>query len=218
MSGGKASLRERQAEELRASLRAAFIELVLERGGSGFSLHEVAAVAGVSDRTLYRHYPSREALIGAIASEEAAKLEQERRRDIADPMATVFSDPEWVADAFELFEKHADLVRVLRMLRAGGEENPVSTERSQMAREHLRRAGIHPDAVDQLTALLRLIGGGDAWARMAEPDLALDARQAGHAAQWAIQVLLRAAGEADGPLRPVKHEADVTDVGDGRHD
>ncbi len=206
------SLRERQADELRAALRSAFIELVLERGGSGFSLHDVAAAAGVSDRTLYRHYPSREALIEAIATEEAAELERERRADGADTVATVFGDTEWVADAFELFEQHGDLMRALRMLRASGEENPASVQRTRLAREQIRAAGIHPAAVDQLAALVRLITGGDAWARMAEPDLALEAREAGYAAHWAVQVLIRAAGEADGPLRPRAEEDEGDDA------
>ena len=196
------SLRQRQAAELRASLRAAFVELVLERGGSGFSLHDVADRAGVSDRTLYRHYPSREALVEAVTTEEAAELERERRDDGANAGSALFTDSEWIADAFELFERHADLIRALRMLRASGEESPASAERTRLAREQIRAAGIDPQAVDQLTALLRLITGGDAWARMVEPDLALEARQAGYAAHWAAQVLIRAAHETDGPLRP----------------
>lgn len=200
------SLRERQADELRAALRGAFVRLVLERGGSGFSLHDVAAAAGVSDRTLYRHYPSREALVEAVASEETAELERERRGDATQPEAALFSDDEWVADTFELFEQHGDLMRALRMLRASGEENPASAERTRLVRERLRSSGIHSDALDQLTALLRLITGGDAWARMAEPDLALEAREAGYAAHWAAQVLVRAASEIDGPLRPVIEE------------
>ena len=208
MSDPKPSLRERQAEELRASLRAAFVELVLERGGSGFSLHDVAAAAGVSDRTLYRHYPSREALIEAVTTEEVAELERERRDDVADVGAAIFTDGAVIADAFELFEKHGDLVRALRMLRASGEESPASAERTRLAREQLRQAGVDPAAVDQLTALLRLISGGDAWARMAEPDLALDAREAGYAAHWAAQVLIRAAQQVDGPLRPTVEQPD----------
>ncbi len=211
MTAPKPTLRERQAEELRASLRAAFIELVLERGGSGFSLHEVAASAGVADRTLYRHYPSREALIEAVATESAAELERDRRDDANDPRPSLFGDSEWVADAFELFEQHGDLMRALRMLRASGAENPASDERTRLAREQIREAGIDPRAVDQLTALLRLITGGDAWARMAEPDLALDAREAGYAAHWAAQVLIRAARQADGPLRPTAEDSDDAD-------
>ena len=212
MSTEPRSLRERQAEEVRASLRAAFIGLVLERGGTAFSLHDVAAAAGVSDRTLYRHYPSREALIEGVTTEEAAELERERRDDVAGMEAMLFSDPDVVADAFELFEKHADLIHALRMLRASGEQNPAAARRTRLAREQIRDAGIDPDAVDQLTALLRLVSGGDAWARMAEPDLGLDARTAGHAAHWAAQVLIRAAREVEGPLRPVVEGTD--DVGD----
>ena len=208
MSSHQPSLRERQAEELRASLRTAFVQLILERGGSGFSLHDVAAAAGVSDRTLYRHYPSREALIEAVTTEEVADLERQRQSEHTESRVALYSDTEWIADVFELFDEHGDVMRALRMMRAGGEENPASAGRTRLAREQLRESGIHPDAIDQLTALLRLLTGGDAWARMVEPDLALEAREAGYAAQWAAQVLVRAALGVDGPLRPVAEDPD----------
>lgn len=194
------TLRERQAAELRASLREAFIELVLAHGGTGFSLHDVAAAAGVSDRTLYRHYPSREALIEAIVTEDVAAFERERRHDRDD--TDLYGDLDRMADGYEQFERHADLIRALRMLRASGVPNPASAERTQMVRERVTAAGCPPEAVEQLTALIRLVVGSDGWARMREPDLRLDPREAGYAAHWAAQVLVRAARESDGPLRP----------------
>jgi AcrR family transcriptional regulator len=199
------SLRERQAEEVRGSLRAAFVALVLERGGVGFSLHEVAEAAGVSDRTLYRHYPSRDELIEAIAAEGAAEMESARAAFRDDER--LHRDPEWVADAFELFEQHADLMTALRMLRASGTEMSAATRRTKQVRDVLASSvGVNSRALSQLTALVRLVSGADGWARMRQPDLGLEPREAGYAAQWAIQVLIEAAREADGPLRPTTEE------------
>jgi AcrR family transcriptional regulator len=203
------TLRQRQAEELRATIRAAFIGLVLDRGPTGFSLHDVADAAGISDRTLYRHYASRDALVEAVLEEDVAAFERERR---IDPKSTdLHGDPEAMAHVFEQFEQHADLIRALRMLRASGEEDRAATERTQAVRERVEAEGCHPAAVEQLTALLRLVTGSDGWARMREPDLALDPGEAGYAAHWAAQVLLRAAREVDGPLRPGSGDGDDND-------
>jgi AcrR family transcriptional regulator len=94
------SLRQQQAEEVRAKLRGAFIALVVERGGLGFSLQEVAEAVGVSDPTLYRHYPSREALIEAIATEEAARMEAKRPDRAGDEW--IHPETSLIADVFDI--------------------------------------------------------------------------------------------------------------------
>jgi AcrR family transcriptional regulator len=200
------TLRQRQAEELRAAIRSAFVALVLERGATGFSLHDVAAAAGISDRTLYRHYASREVLVEAILAENVAEFERDRRVDPED--TELYGDLERLADTFEHFEEHADLIRALRMLRASGEEDQAATARTKLIRERVAAEGCPPPAVEQLTALLRLLTGSDGWARMREPDLDLDPREAGYAAHWAAQVLIRAAREVEGPLRPEREDDD----------
>ncbi len=49
------------------------------RSGAGISLDEVAKLAGIGPGTLYRHFPTREALLEAVYRTEVAKLAEAQR-------------------------------------------------------------------------------------------------------------------------------------------
>ena len=63
----------KDAQRNREKLLAAAVELFAERGTEG-SLEEVAKRAGVGIGTLYRHFPTREALVEAAYRSEVAHL------------------------------------------------------------------------------------------------------------------------------------------------
>jgi AcrR family transcriptional regulator len=63
----------RDAQRNREKLLAAAVELFAERGTEG-SLEEVAKRAGVGIGTLYRHFPTRDALVEAAYRNEVAQL------------------------------------------------------------------------------------------------------------------------------------------------
>src|SRR5215472_1572236 len=60
------ALRARQTELTRDLILEALVDLVVERPLADFSLQDVADRAGVSLRTVYRHFASREALLEAL--------------------------------------------------------------------------------------------------------------------------------------------------------
>ncbi|GGL35322.1 TetR family transcriptional regulator [Phycicoccus endophyticus] len=62
----EASLRERKKATTRANLHLAAVRLALERGTEAMTVEEVAAAAGVSPRTFFNYYETKEdALVGA---------------------------------------------------------------------------------------------------------------------------------------------------------
>ena len=63
----------KDAQRNREKLLAAAVELFAERGTDG-SLEEVAKRAGVGIGTLYRHFPTRDALVEAAYRNEVAQL------------------------------------------------------------------------------------------------------------------------------------------------
>lgn len=195
------TLRERQAEQVAREIRLAFIGLVNSKGPNGFSLRDVATEAGVSERTLYRYYPNREELVRGIhANENAAMEEQLRpmRSQVAD-----LSDPEIIARVFEVFEEHEELVKASGLLQSSGVDQGRSVERTEEIR---RVVAANPDVADevvpQLVGLIRAISSSAGWMRMTGSDVGLDSKEAGYAAQWALEVLLEAARDETGPLRP----------------
>jgi AcrR family transcriptional regulator len=68
---------------LRRALIDAAIELIEKEGATALSLRAVARRAGVSSAAPYRHFPSREALLAAVAEEGFRLLGEELRRAIA---------------------------------------------------------------------------------------------------------------------------------------
>jgi len=69
---------------LRASLVAAAIELLARVDGGAPSLREVARLAGVSIAAVYRHFPSKEALLAEVAVDGFARLNTRWRENLPD--------------------------------------------------------------------------------------------------------------------------------------
>jgi AcrR family transcriptional regulator len=57
------SLRDRQRAQIRADIRRAAFRLFIERGYDTVTTEEIAAAAGVSPRTFFRHVPTKEELL-----------------------------------------------------------------------------------------------------------------------------------------------------------
>jgi AcrR family transcriptional regulator len=60
------SLRDRQREETRAQILRAVGRLLEHRSLEDLGFAEIAREAGVGERTVYRHFPTKEALLGAF--------------------------------------------------------------------------------------------------------------------------------------------------------
>lgn len=61
-------LRERQAAETRELILDALAQVIAEHGASDFTIETVAEQAGVATRTVYRHFPNRQALLDGLTT------------------------------------------------------------------------------------------------------------------------------------------------------
>lgn len=102
------TLRERQTELTRTAIIDAATELLFGSGTpENFTMQAVADAAGVSHRTLYRHFPSRQELIDAVGATIDARLSP----GFSDPPPTFDA---WLASipAVVVFARtHADTIR-----------------------------------------------------------------------------------------------------------
>lgn len=62
------SLRAEQAARTRSRIVDAVVAVVSERGDADFSVPEIAKASGVSLRTVYRYFPTRQHLVDAVAA------------------------------------------------------------------------------------------------------------------------------------------------------
>ncbi|MEV6702833.1 TetR/AcrR family transcriptional regulator [Streptomyces sp. NPDC051453] len=96
---------------LKESLVAGARELLKEKGPDGFSLSELARRVGVSTAAPYRHFESREALLGAVAAQGYEELLRRLRKGVKSGVSPVeqlklfgISYLSFAADHPELFQ------------------------------------------------------------------------------------------------------------------
>lgn len=85
-----ASLRERQAAVIREAILDAVAERLDSDDPDDIAMPQVAAEAGVSLRTLYRYFPTREAMFDAVGDHVVARLGLPRQIEGADDIVPVF--------------------------------------------------------------------------------------------------------------------------------
>ena len=97
----------RHTDATRRAILEAAVDLFLERQSDGFSVQEVADRAGLTHRTVYRYFPSRQELLGATAERLAPALVDQRFADVS----TVEEWIDAVGHHFAHTEANFELVR-----------------------------------------------------------------------------------------------------------
>jgi AcrR family transcriptional regulator len=180
------SLREQQAAVARERMLHAVAEL-LERGVSEeLTMPEVAELSGVSLRTVYRYFPTREALLDAAGRWIGGELlKQGYPRSLDD-----------VADSFERacrdFDERPGLVRAMALSQVGREaRSSRRRERLDAIRQVLEQeVGALPEReLRQAEAVLAYLHNMLAYTTLRE-EQQLSGAEIGEALGWAIRTLV----------------------------
>lgn len=199
-----------RAERSRELIMIALADVVAEKGVSGFSVQEVADRAGVSHRTVYRHYDSREALLDGYARWLDERLvESGGVTGVADA-GSIPSDAE---TTYGLFDDLGALVEALVVVSLGTRSHVARRdERTEEFRRALEAGGVlaHLSEADAevVTALIRTIASSNAWFLFRHQH-DIDGSRAGRAVAWALRTLideLRSGGGPQGDARPRRQE------------
>lgn len=178
------ALRERQEAETRDLILRALGDQILACRPGEFSLPEVAGRAGVSIRTVYRHFGSRKLLIEAL--EDYAV-----RQTTPPPPTTLEELLEFPPTLFAAFDEHAPWVEA--MLRAG----PGSAARAagKPARIELFRtliaplvAGLPPEEAAGVHAVFKHLVSAETWLAMRR-DFGVDGPTAGRTVSRTLRAL-----------------------------
>ena len=189
-----------QRESTRRAILGALAEVIVESGTTGFSVQDVADRAGVTHRTVYNHYPTREALNDALAvyvEEQMAAgktVPPEAGVSVAN-IATV------IPASFEVFAQHEALTRayVMLMIAARGPGAPTKARTKRFSQRVGRELGPLPRHVSrEISATMRMFFSTTGWHLLTE-HYGLTNAQATAAASWALRVLSHAAVEGDLP-------------------
>lgn len=193
----KVALRDRQAELTRDLILEALAALIGEGRLSEFSVQEVADRAGVSLRTVYRHFASRQALLDGYVEWGWRRVEATaemalpvRAADISAMVRVTFAALEQLAPiALPLFKLDA----------AAGLRREGSAKRLEAIRSALAEVTgeLDPEMAEAVVWTIRMICARKTYADISQGGV--DAAHAGAAAAWAVDVLIESLREGRGP-------------------
>jgi AcrR family transcriptional regulator len=184
-----ATLRERQKSLTRDAIIDALAETIQEQGLHAFSVQDVADRAGVSHRTVYRHFPSREALLDGLAR-EMDELFRERDLQVLPESAEDIAVQ--VRTAFELFRERPTLMRSVAVgALATGTQPESRGERDRVFREKVEEAarGLGKAEARKASAVIRYLANSLAWVVLTD-QLGLAEDEVGDAVAWAVETLV----------------------------
>jgi AcrR family transcriptional regulator len=192
------ALRDRQMELTRDLILGALAELIGEGRLADFSVQDVAVRAGVSHRTVYRHFASREALLDGFLpwvgerSRAAGAMQFPARAEEIAPL---------VRQRYAAWERLAPLVVAMAKIDAAtGVGTPIAAKSLRTVRSSLAEVtkDLDPELAEAVVWTIRILWSHKTWAAYHEEG-GLDAAHAGAAAAWTIELLVEALREGRGP-------------------
>lgn len=195
--------RQRQQESTRAAILAALGEIILE-SGMGFSIQSVADRAGVTARTIYNHFPTREALNDAFAVyvEEVIGKQQGEPPPDADQSLDAFC----TGNIFRFFTGQDAYIRAYVMLMIASRSSAkVASDRTAKLATRLKREAEMSDAEARCAAVaLRMFVSSTGYHLLTEQH-GLTLEQASAVTNWVSKTLLAAIRAGDLPELESNH-------------
>lgn len=189
-------LRDRQARQTRELILDALTTLLEDRRPDEVTTKELARAAGVSERTVYRHFPDRLALVEALSG----RLHQAAGGGPSVP-ETWEGLRSMAVELMAMLEAHHVEARAEALLNADPRRYTEET-REHTARFRELLAATVPDLDDgpqrAFAAVLRVLLSSQSWLRMRE-ESGIPGQASGPILVWAADALLREVREGNAP-------------------
>lgn len=201
-------LRAEQAQRTRDLILDAFTDLLEDRRADDITTREIAQRAGVSQPTVYRHFPDRTALLEGLSGRIGERL------GMPGPIP-VSEDAGDLGTRIEAMYRGADNVAV--EVRA---EVLLNSDPRWYAEQTRRTSTAFLEAVAeafpeldrrrhaQIAGLLRCLGSSHSWLRMRE-EFGIPGAESGPMTRWAIELILAAVRRGDLPDLPAPAGSDT---------
>jgi len=182
------TLRDRQVAQTRELILDAVTTLLADRRADEVTTRDIAAAAGVSERTVYRHFPDRNALLDGLSqrlphlgvrpSFGAGGLD-----DLASTSRRLM----------ELLDEHYVTARAEAVFNADPRRFAADTQANTREMRELLASGLPElDERDQLriAAVIRCLVSTQAWLRMRE-EFGVPGTESGPVVAWVIDTIIR---------------------------
>ena len=179
-------LRAEQMEATRRRILQATADVLADEATDEVTVPRVAMRARVSVRTVYRHFPTKEALFDAFGE----WAEENLRLVIHSYPDTLDSVREMAPALYRMYDEREPLIRALLSKR--GQEIRARTRRRRLTtfEKAMREVteGLEPAERRRALAVVYLLVSAPAWQAMKD-QWGLEGEEAGEAAAWAVRVL-----------------------------
>lgn len=188
-------------QRTRRAILEALADVIIETEGIGFSIQAVADRAGLSHRTIYNHFPTRDALCEAFADYVDELLTSRSVMPELEP--TLDALPALVESLYHTLELRDRYVRASVMLMIAN-RRPLESwrTRTQMFESWVAREAGRPTPLParQMAAALRMFASSMGWHLLTE-QYGLSTAEAAATSVWATRTLLAAikAGKPSAP-------------------
>jgi AcrR family transcriptional regulator len=184
----RSPLREAQAAQTRERIASAAADLLGEGStADSITFRAVAERAGVTEMTVYRHYPTRDALMQGLWRQLNARMAP--GVGMPDSIDTLLAQH---SALFTGFDRVAPQIVASIVTEPGREMRAsLNEQRCKAFRGIAREAapGLSPAECTRAAAVLQLLHSAHAWMSLRE-QWGLDGREIGAATRWAIETLL----------------------------
>lgn len=190
-------LRDQQLAQTRTTILDALAAEITENGLVDLSIQAVADRAGVTHRTVYNHFPTREALNDAFAEyvEMLLATQAVEPANLAvDQWAQIALDSQ---DVFNLRPEHLRAY-VMMTIATGMPASVFRTRSKRMAKALEDELGLDPATAKLVTSAVRMFMSSASWFLM-NAHHGLTPSEAGRVSKWAIETLVDAARNGDVP-------------------
>ncbi len=200
------TLRDEHKRIARDRIMAALAAEIVERGVLEVSVPAVAARAGVSARTVYNYFESKDGLLAALGPWADEYMER-----LGGVMTAPGLDelPEAVRINFRTLTEMGDVADALARLSAAVDPGSPLLSRTRELRELrteafvamvvARRPDLDPEHARAVAAAVRVLASFSTWHRMTT-ELGVDAAVAGEAAAWLVELAVAALEERRSPF------------------
>jgi AcrR family transcriptional regulator len=201
------NLREKQLVETRKAILEAVAAEMADTGLTGFSIQGVADRAGVTHRTVYNHFPTREALNDAFA-EYVEQVLNERGLGGEERGVGVDALPAITGHMHRSIGDNAAYLQAYVMMTiATGKAARVFRDRSKRMEKRIDQelGPFEPGVAKLVTSAVRLFMSSAGWFLLSQHH-GLSPAEAGRMSEWAVKTLLAAARRGNLPQRPDKRK------------
>jgi AcrR family transcriptional regulator len=180
-------LRERQAQQTRDAILDTLTSLLADRAVDEVTTREIANAAGVSERTVYRHFPDRSSLLEGLTDRFMTSGPAPAVPEALDDLGAL------VVELYATLEDHHIEAQAEALLNTDPRRYSEATRRHTRQFHELVEAGF-PDLDDDrrraVAAVVRVLASSQPWLRM-RAEFGIDGRASGPVVAWAVDALLR---------------------------